>query len=72
MVNYLGVIMPFSIIISIICHFINLNTKLHIILKRFAIKCVKNDNYLQLLERKLFKLYLCSLPRKTTCFLCIF
>lgn len=52
MVNYLGVIMPFRIIISIICHFINLNTKLHIILKRFAIKCVKNDNYLQLLERK--------------------
>ncbi len=51
MVNYLGVIMPFRIIVSIICHFINLNTKLHIILKRFAIKCVKNDNYLQLLER---------------------
>ena len=68
MVNYLGVIMPFRII----CHFIYLNTKLHIILKRFAIKCVKNDNYLQLLERKLFKLYLCSLPRKTTCFLCVF
>ena len=28
MVNYLGVIMPFRIIISIICHFINLNLSL--------------------------------------------
>ena len=56
MVNKLGVKMPFRII----CILFNLTTKLHIILKRFVIKSVKNDNYLVLVERKMINILSCS------------